>query len=140
MRIVLKVLCVLLIAYCIYFPISYFHKDEDKKEIKISHILVDTQEEAIKIKHEIDKGKKKFEAAAEEYSKCPSKEDKGNLGYYIRESRLLPAFEDAAFKLPLKVVSEPVKTEAGWHLIKVYDIGYFSDRKNFDERYNMFYF
>ncbi len=135
MKIVLKILCLLTAVYCIYFPFSYFHQNADKKEVKVSHILVDTEEDAIKIRQEINSGKKSFEDAVEAYSKCGSKEDKGNLGYNIRGGRLLPEFEEASFKLPLKTVSEPVRTDAGWHLIKVYDIVYFSDRKNFDERY-----
>ncbi len=136
MKIVLKILCLLTAIYCIYFPFSYFHQNADKKEIKISHILVDTEEDAIKIKQEIESGKKSFENAAKEYSLCESKEDRGDLGYNIKGGRLLPEFELAAFKLPLRTISEPVKTAAGWHLIKIYDVVYFSDRKNFDERYS----
>ncbi len=134
MKVILKVICILTALYCIYFPFSYFQQNADKKEVKISHILVETQEDAIKIKQEIEQGKS-FEDAASEYSTCPSKDNKGDIGYNMKDGRLFPEFEDAAFSLPPGIVSEPVKTEAGWHLIKVYDIAYFSDKKNFEERY-----
>jgi len=99
----------------------------DKKEIKVSHILVNTKEEAINIKKELDE-KKSFEELAEKYSKCPSKKQKGDVGYNMR-GRLIPEFEKAAFKLDKNVVSEPVQTKEGWHLIKIYDIKYFSDKE-----------
>lgn len=134
MKVVLKIICLLFAAYAVYFPFSYFHQNADKKEAKISHILVSTEEDALKIKQEIDKGKS-FESAAVEYSECPSKEQRGDLGYNIKGGKLFPEFEEVAFKLPLRTVSDPVKTPDGWHLIKVYDYVYFSDRKNFDERY-----
>ena len=134
MKNIVKILCILIAIYSIYFPLSYFNKNADKKEIKISHILVETEEDSFRIKKEIEEGKK-FEKAAEEYSICTSKEDGGNIGYNTRDGRLLPEFEEEAFNLPLRKVSNPVKTESGWHLIKIYDISYFSDRKNFDERY-----
>ncbi len=133
MKIILSVFCWLLAVFCIYFPFSYFHKDMDKKEIKISHILVNTQEEALNIKKEIDNGKS-FEDMAEKYSLCPSKKQKGDIGYNMR-GRLIPEFENAAFKQPLKKVSVPVHTHEGWHLIKIYEVKYFSDKENFLRRY-----
>lgn len=87
--------------------------------VKASHILVDTKEQADLIKSKIDGGES-FEALAKKYSKCPSGEDGGNLGYFER-GQMVKSFENAAFDLPVGKVSEPVKTQFGWHLIKVYD-------------------
>lgn len=87
--------------------------------VKASHILVNTKAEANLIKSKIDNGES-FEALAKKYSKCPSGQEGGNLGYFER-GQMVPEFEDAAFDLPVGKVSEPVHTQFGWHLIKVYD-------------------
>ncbi len=134
MKIVLNILCLILTVFCIYFPFSYFHKEADTKEVKVSHILVNTQQEALNIRKEITENKKSFEQMAKENSLCESKEDGGNIGYNMR-GRLFKEFENAAFKLKKNEISQPVKTEAGWHLIKVYDVKYFSDKENFERRY-----
>lgn len=87
--------------------------------VKASHILVDTKAEADSLKSKIDSGAS-FETLAAQYSKCPSGRSGGDLGYFGRGD-MVKSFEDAAFKLPIGKVSEPVKTQFGWHLIKVYD-------------------
>lgn len=89
------------------------------KSVKASHILVDTKAEADSIKSQIDNGTS-FEAMAKKYSKCPSGENGGDLGYFQR-GQMVKEFEFAAFDLPVGKVSEPVRTEFGWHLIKVTD-------------------
>lgn len=90
-------------------------------EVRASHILVETIEEAQKIKEEIEKGEKDFELAAAEYSLCPSGARGGDLGFFGRGAMVKP-FEDAAFSLEKGVVSEPVKTQFGYHLILVTDV------------------
>jgi len=87
--------------------------------VKASHILVDTKAEADLIKSKIDNGEC-FETLAKKYSKCPSGQDGGDLGYFER-GQMVKSFEDAAFNLPVGKVSDPVQTQFGWHLIKVYD-------------------
>lgn len=87
--------------------------------VKASHILVDSKEEATLIKSKIDNGAS-FEAMAKKYSKCPSGQEGGDLGYFGR-GQMVESFENEAFSLPAGKVSEPVKTQFGWHLIKVYD-------------------
>ena len=87
--------------------------------VKASHILVDTKTQADLIKSKIDKGEN-FETLAKKYSKCPSSENGGDLGYFER-GQMVKEFEDAAFALPVGKVSNPIKTQFGWHLIKVYD-------------------
>lgn len=87
--------------------------------VKASHILVDTKAEADLIKSKLDNGEC-FEIMAKKYSKCPSGQDGGDLGYFERGQMVKP-FEDAAFTLPVGKISDPVHTQFGWHLIKVYD-------------------
>ncbi len=132
MKKIVILLCWILTIFCAVFPFIYTHSDQDKKEIKISHILVETQEQAQTVKDEIKNGKS-FEDAATEYSQCESKDQQGDLGYNMR-NRLNRDFETAAFAQNLKEVSEPVKTTEGWHLIKIYDIKYFSDKESFIQK------
>ncbi len=81
------------------------------------HILVPEEEQAKKIKQEIEEGLA-FEEAAQKYSTCPSKERGGDLGSF-EKGRMVPEFEEAAFSLEVGEVSELVKTDFGYHLIMV---------------------
>lgn len=85
--------------------------------VRASHILVDSENEAKEILGEISGGLS-FEDAAQKYSKCPSKNEGGDLGYFAK-GQMVPEFEDASFKLDIGDLSEPVKTQFGYHLIKV---------------------
>lgn len=85
--------------------------------VNAKHILVETLEKANSVKDEISKGLS-FENAATEYSSCPSKAQGGSLGSFSR-GQMVPEFENAAFSLEVGVISEPVKTQFGYHLIKV---------------------
>lgn len=94
---------------------------EDQNEVKASHILVKTEKEAKKIKSKLDKGGD-FEKLAEENSIEPgAKVGGGDLGYFV-EGDMVPEFSKAAFALKKDEISEPVKTNFGWHIIKVFDI------------------
>lgn len=87
-------------------------------EIRASHILVDTEDEAKEILAKIKDGAD-FEELAKKYSKDPgSKELGGDLGYFA-EGKMVPEFEEAAFALKPGEVSEIVKSEYGYHIIKV---------------------
>ncbi len=88
--------------------------------IKASHLLVKTEEEIKEIYDEIKDGKS-FEQAAAEYSLCPSGANGGDLGFFGKGQMVKP-FEDAAFSLKKGELSEPVKSQFGWHLILVTDI------------------
>mgnify|MGYP001032855523 CR=1 FL=1 len=87
-------------------------------EIKASHILVKTEDEAKNLLTEISAGKS-FAELAQEFSMCPSGANGGDLGYFGRGMMVKP-FEDAAFALEnIGQVSEPVQTQFGWHLIQL---------------------
>ena len=89
------------------------------EEIRASHILVDTEEEAIGLKEEILSGKH-FEDVAAEHSKCPSGANGGDLGFFSR-GQMVKEFENAAFDLKVGEISDPIRTNFGWHLIMVTD-------------------
>ncbi len=89
-------------------------------QVKASHILVTTEKEAAEIKDKIDNGSITFEQAAKDYSKCPSKAQGGDLGYFGRKM-MVKEFEQAAFDAPKNTVVGPIETQFGWHLIKVVD-------------------
>lgn len=88
-------------------------------EVKASHILVDTEQEAIKLKEEILSGKD-FEDVAAEHSNCPSGARGGDLGFFGR-GQMVKEFENAAFDLKVGELSDPIRTNFGWHLILVTD-------------------
>lgn len=86
-------------------------------KIKCSHILVEKQSESLAILERIKKGEK-FGKLAKELSKdSGSAKRDGNLGYFTRGMMVKP-FEEVAFKLQVGEISEPVKTEFGYHIIK----------------------
>ena len=102
---------------------AYFdeHKDEFKTEetVNASHVLVKTEEEAKEILAKIKSGELSFEDAAKEYSTCPSKENGGNLGDFGK-GQMVAEFDSAVFAMNEGEVSEePVKTQFGYHLIKL---------------------
>jgi len=94
------------------------YENSNRIAVRASHILVDTKEEALQLKNDIESGKISFETAAQKYSKCPSGQRGGDLGAFGRGQMVKP-FEDAAFSAPVGEVTEPVQTQFGYHLIKV---------------------
>lgn len=108
--------------------------DEDVKkgyeQVQVSHILIEpvgkdksfdlAKTQAEKVLAEIKSGKTSFANAAKKYSADPgSKAKGGDIGYVGRDSGLVKEFLDAAFALKVGEISQPVKTEFGYHLIKV---------------------
>lgn len=89
------------------------------KSVQASHILVKELEEAQKAMKEIEDGAS-FEEVAKKYSTCPSKERGGDLGFFGK-GQMVPEFEEAAFAMELNTISEPVKSQFGYHIIKVTD-------------------
>ena len=91
-----------------------------QEEVHARHILVKTEDEAKAIIKELDAGKD-FATLAKEKSTDPNKADGGDLGYF-GHGRMVKEFEDAAFALPVGTYTKtPVKTDFGWHVIKVED-------------------
>lgn len=104
---------------------EYYNANLDKfnagEVVNASHILVESEEKALEIFAKIDAGEITFEDAAKEYSSCPSKEAGGNLGEFGR-GQMVPEFDSAVFDMQVgEVTKTPVKTQFGYHLIKLID-------------------
>ena len=85
--------------------------------VSAKHILVKEEAECIEVLESI-KGGEAFEDAAKRVSTCPSKERGGDLGAFSR-GQMVPEFENAAFDAEIGALVGPVKTQFGYHLIKV---------------------
>jgi peptidyl-prolyl cis-trans isomerase C len=90
-----------------------------EQETRARHILVEKEEEAKAIGEEIKKGAD-FAELAKQKSKDPGAAEGGDLGYFTKD-QMVPEFADVAFKLDVGKISDPVKTQFGWHVIKVED-------------------
>jgi peptidyl-prolyl cis-trans isomerase C len=92
----------------------------NEQEVRARHILVPTEAEAKTILAEIKKGTD-FAELAKQKSKDPgAAAEGGDLGYFTKD-QMVPEFADQAFKMNKGDVSEPVKSQFGWHIIKVED-------------------
>jgi len=89
-------------------------------KVNASHILVKTEGEAYVALKEIREGKS-FEDIAKEKSVCPSRKKGGSLGWFGR-NQMVKEFEVAAFSGKKGQILGPIKTQFGWHLIKIDDI------------------
>ena len=97
-----------------------FQVDTTKIRIHAAHILVDTEEEAQAALDRINNGED-FALVAAEVSRDSTNSYKGgDLGWF-GPGQMVPEFETAAFALEPGQVSQPVQTQFGWHIIKVYD-------------------
>jgi peptidyl-prolyl cis-trans isomerase C len=85
-------------------------------QILASHILVGTDSQALALKAELDKGAN-FEQLAMQHSTCPSKQFGGSLGFF-GPGKMVKEFEAAAYSTEVGHVSNPIKTQFGYHLIK----------------------
>ena len=88
-------------------------------KVNASHILVKSKEEADHCLALLKVGKP-FEELAAEKSLCPSKKKGGSLGWFTK-GQMVPEFEKAAFSGVKGQVAGPVKTQFGYHLIKIID-------------------
>lgn len=103
--------------------LSYYNKNQDvfvrEERVEASHILVEKEETAREVLKKLNEGSK-FDELAKEYSIDGSAQNGGKLGFFTR-GRMVKPFEEAAFSMKIGQVSEPVKTEYGYHIIMVTD-------------------
>ena len=98
--------------------------DENKAQfvkgesVAASHILVDSEEKANELKGKIEAGEVSFEDAARENSSCPSGQNGGALGEFTK-GQMVPEFDEAVFSMEVGEVRGPVKTQFGYHVIKL---------------------
>jgi peptidyl-prolyl cis-trans isomerase C len=86
-------------------------------EVHARHILVETEDEAKQVEEELKKGAD-FAELAKKKSKDPGASDGGDLGFFTKD-QMVPEFSAAAFSLEPGKISDPVKSQFGWHIIKV---------------------
>jgi peptidyl-prolyl cis-trans isomerase C len=88
-------------------------------EVRARHILVESEDEAKAIVDQLKAGGD-FATLAKEKSKDPGASEGGDLGYFTKE-QMVPEFAEVAFKMYPGQISNPVKTQFGWHIIKLED-------------------
>lgn len=104
------------------------HSFKQPETVHAQHILIEFNDDEQRAKNlagfvreKLLAGKHSFEELAEEYSADASvKNNKGDLGYFPR-GKMVPEFETEAFSLKVGQVSEPIKTQFGYHIIKLLD-------------------
>ena len=94
-----------------------YASQEQGDEYNASHILVETEEEALAIKEELDNGAD-FAEMAREKSTGPSGPSGGSLGWFGK-GMMVPTFEAAVVEMEAGAVSDPVQTQFGWHVIRL---------------------
>lgn len=105
--------------------LEYYNKNKESffesEKVHARHILVETEEEAKNINQQLKEGIIDFAELAKEKSICPSAENGGDLGFFAK-GQMVKEFEDVAFSLKPGEISEIVKTEFGYHIIKCEEI------------------
>lgn len=103
---------------------DYYEQNKESmatpEQVRASHILVKTKAEAEAIVKDL-KGGADFAALAKEKSTDPGSKDNGGDLNYFSKGQMVPSFEEAAFKLKVGEISEPVQSDFGYHIIKVTD-------------------
>ncbi|HJD61018.1 MAG TPA: peptidylprolyl isomerase [Rickettsia endosymbiont of Columbicola hoogstraali] len=100
---------------------KYVTSLKGKEQIKVAHILVKSEKEANDLKNKLNKGADFAKLAEESSLDKASATNGGVIGYILlnQPGQLVPEFENKAFALKVNEVSTPVKTDYGWHIIKV---------------------
>ena len=91
----------------------------EKEQVYLFHILVETEEDANAIREELNSGMD-FSEVAKEKSTGPSAPNGGELGY-ISKGSIIPEIEEIVFSLEIDEISEIVKTDYGFHILKITD-------------------
>lgn len=103
---------------------AFYEENRDRlgggERLVASHILVESEEQAAALREKIVAGEISFEDAARAHSSCPSREQGGSLGEFGR-GQMVPEFEEACLALQPGELSAPVKTQFGYHLIRLDD-------------------
>ncbi|GAA0346464.1 peptidylprolyl isomerase PrsA [Bacillus carboniphilus] len=101
---------------------NYFEENKDSfahlEQVNARHILIKDEETALEVKEKLKAGED-FAELAKEYSTDPgSAQSGGELGYFGK-GEMVEAFEEVAFSIEINTISDPVKTEHGYHIIEV---------------------
>lgn len=103
---------------------SFFDQNPDQfaaqDVVAASHILVDDEEKAEALLKQIQDGEIAFEEAAKAHSTCPSSQNGGSLGEFGR-GQMVPEFDEACFSMEVGELRGPVKTQFGYHIIRLDD-------------------
>ncbi|MFI8575348.1 peptidylprolyl isomerase [Rossellomorea aquimaris] len=103
---------------------EYFEANKEsfaqKEQVQASHILVDDEETAKEVKSKLDDGGDFAELAKEYSTDTSNAESGGELGFFAK-GEMVTEFDEKAFAMKKGEISEPVKTEFGYHIIKVTD-------------------
>lgn len=104
---------------------NYYEENKSQfareKQVKASHILLETKEKAHEVKKKLA-DRQDFSQLAKEYSTdTQTKENGGDLGFF-GSGKMVKEFEEASFALSVGEISDPVKTEFGYHIIKVTEV------------------
>jgi foldase protein PrsA len=103
---------------------EYFEENKEtfavEEQVKASHILTETEEAVAEVKEKLDAGED-FAELAKEYSIDEANKNYGGDLGIVKRGEMVPEFEEAAFSMEAGSISEPVKTQFGYHIIKVDD-------------------
>ena len=101
---------------------KFFDENPDQfqgqETVSASHILVDSEEQANELMAKIQSGETAFEDCAKECSSCPSGQNGGNLGEF-GHGQMVPEFDEACFSMEVGELRGPVKTQFGYHIIRL---------------------
>lgn len=91
---------------------------QGQEEVRARHILVATEDEAKAVKAELEGGKDFAELAKEKSTDPSAQQNSGDLGFFGKGMMVKP-FEEAAFSMDVGAISDPIKSDFGWHIIKL---------------------
>ena len=105
---------------------EYYSANKDKIRMpearKIQMLVLDTKQQAADVKNKIEKGELTIFEAASQYSIDPNaKKNLGEIGW-VPQGTGFPELDELTFSMDIEKISDPVKSPAGWHLVKVIDV------------------